>query len=523
MAVRKTVSFIKSLGAVALILMFLISLGSCRDDFETSPNTGQLEFSRDTVFLDTVFTNIGSSTYSVKVYNKSDNAITIPNVSLSQGENSNYRLNVNGLPGKRFEDVEILAQDSIFIFIETTFDIQSATSGNEFLYTDAIVFDENVNEQRVELVTLVQDAVFLFPSRDAQGVKESINLGIDENGDPVLIEGFILEDDELTFTSEKPYVIYGYAAVAENKTMNLEAGARLHFHQNSGIIVGSGGSLKINGSLSTNKELLENEIILEGDRLEPEFSEVPGQWGTIWLTPGSIDNVINYATIRNATVGILVDSENEENNGNPHLTLTNSQIYNASNIGIYGVDTYIKAGNVVANKAGVATLAVQLGGRYEFTHSTITNFASGVRSVPAVFLSNFLDSGDTRFVADLDFTMENSIVAGNNLTEIGFEFAEEATANYLFRNTAIRFEDAFGRFEDDPLYDFMNESNFDNVLLTNDFSFADATNNDLRITDDSAVLGIGNVEGANLFPLDLLGENRSGAIDPGAYQRVVLQ
>ena len=57
---------------------------SCRKDFEFSPSTGILEFSKDTVYLDTVFTNIGSSTYNLKVYNRSNNDIIIPTLDLDK-------------------------------------------------------------------------------------------------------------------------------------------------------------------------------------------------------------------------------------------------------------------------------------------------------------------------------------------------------------------------------------------------------------------------------------------------------
>jgi len=55
-------------------------------------STGDLKFSRDTVYLDTVFTDIGSSTYTLKVYNNSKNDITIPTIQLGKGLNSKYRM-----------------------------------------------------------------------------------------------------------------------------------------------------------------------------------------------------------------------------------------------------------------------------------------------------------------------------------------------------------------------------------------------------------------------------------------------
>ena len=90
-----------------LTICFLVFWSSCRNDLEFSPSTGNLEFSKDTVYLDTVFTNIGSSTYNLKVYNKSNKDIVIPSIGLANGEASSYRLNVDGLPGKAFENIEM--------------------------------------------------------------------------------------------------------------------------------------------------------------------------------------------------------------------------------------------------------------------------------------------------------------------------------------------------------------------------------------------------------------------------------
>jgi hypothetical protein len=61
-----------------------------------------------------------------------------------------------------------------------------------------------------------------------------------------------------------------------NKTAIFDAGSRVYFHANSGLIVSNKGSLQINGSTST-KASLENEVIFEGDRLAL-YDNVPGQW-----------------------------------------------------------------------------------------------------------------------------------------------------------------------------------------------------------------------------------------------------
>ncbi len=145
---------------ISLLLLLAVLWSSCRKDFDFEVSNGQLEFSRDTVFLDTVFTGISSSTYSLKVYNPTNTDLRIPFVGLADGESSGYRLNVDGDAGRTFSDIPILAQDSLYVFIETTLDIGSLNQ-NEFLYTDAIRFGTGASTQEVQLVTLIRDAVFL--------------------------------------------------------------------------------------------------------------------------------------------------------------------------------------------------------------------------------------------------------------------------------------------------------------------------------------------------------------------------
>ena len=53
-------------GYSVLVFILIISVTSCRKDFDTILSSGNLEFSRDTIFLDTVFTNISSSTRTFK-------------------------------------------------------------------------------------------------------------------------------------------------------------------------------------------------------------------------------------------------------------------------------------------------------------------------------------------------------------------------------------------------------------------------------------------------------------------------
>src|SRR5690606_27812594 len=114
------------------------------------------------------------------------------------------------------------------------------------------------------------------------------------------------------------------------------------------------------------------EVIFEGDRLEPNFSEVPGQWGTIWFTQGSTNNTISNLTIKNATVGMLVSGN--DGTPTPTIDMENVQIYNCSNVGILARTGNMIGRNVVVNNCGEASFAGTFGGSYDFTHCTFANY-----------------------------------------------------------------------------------------------------------------------------------------------------
>ena len=492
-----------------IICIAFISVSSCRKDFTTIPNFGSLTFSKDTVFLDTVFTNIGSATYNLKVYNRGNNSITIPEIKLENGTSSNYRLNVDGIPGKEFTDIDILANDSIYVFVETTVDVSNIPNP---LYTDRILFDTGSNQQDIDLVTLVQDANFIFPGRDPISMKID-SLTID--GTPTSIQGRFLTDAELTFTNTKPNVIYGYAAVPANKTLTIEAGAKVHFHNNSGLIVDDKASLKVNGTLT-------EKVVFEGDRLENGFSTISGQWGTIWMRAGSKDNEIYHAQIKNGIIGILIDSIGSPST--PTLKLQNTEIYNHSNFGILARETNIEAHNVVIGSAGQASLAATIGGTYNFTHSTFANYwNNSLRQLPAVLVNNFFiyinDTGEeiteTRDLKAANFT--NCIFDGNNNIEFVLDKVEGSLFNYTISNCLIQFNDTNDSFMDTAELDFTNATFYQDIILNGYSNFRNTQNEDFIIGEESDVI---NKAKTTIFSLDILGIDRTTSPDIGAYQHI---
>ena len=498
-----------------LILFAVLCSTSCRKDFEYEPSTGNLSFSRDTVYLDTVFSSIGSSTYSLKVYNRGTTDIRIPTISLRNGGESLYRLNVDGVAGNQFSDIPIFGKDSLFIFIETTIDI-SDDSITELLYTDAILFGTETNQQEVALVTLAKKAVFLFPEMDSGNRTETIELYTDENGSPVEVTGFNLDAAHLNFTNEKPYVIYGYAIVPSGKELVVDAGARVHFHENSGLLVQNGATLTVNGALSENLQLMEHEVIFEGDRLEPSFSERTAQWGSVWLERGSINHRLNHLTIKNAQIGLFMEADSDLPSNT--LTITNSQIYNNSLYNLWAKNASIIAENVVLGGAGIVSLQCENGGNYTFTHCSIANYwTEGFRTTAALTLKN-TDGFGTDSAKDLvraDFA--NCIIDGNTQNEISLQPHPNNDFNFNFKNCFIKLVPPQNT-SSESLYDLSNNDFYEAILTTGNLDYFAAAKNDFRIGIDTAVKNQGASQIANTVPVDLVGTPRTVMPDLGAYQ-----
>jgi hypothetical protein len=398
-----------------------------------------------------------------------------------------------------------LAKDSLYIFIETTYKINDP-SLTDFLYTDQILFDSGTNLQKVELVTLIQDAVFLYPARLSDGTTETLPIGDEEK------YGFYLNNDELQFTNQKPYVIYGYAAVPSGKTITFDAGSRVHFHADSGLIITNGASINVNGTVSPNPDKpQENEVIFESDRLEPEYSDVPGQWGTIWLTDGSTNNSINHLTLKNAGIGLLI-----QNNDGSTVEIKNTQIYNCTNYGILAQTAKINGENLVINNSGKASLACTYGGDYKFTHCTFNNNWNSPTQV-AVLVNNYFIGAEPEVKDLVKAKFNNCIIYGSYSNELIVDKQTGAVFEYQFNNCLIKFNNISNSLTNHPEYQFNTDpTHYNNIILNKDPKFFNIDQNKFNIDKTSSALEKGS--SSYTIPSDIIGKTRTSPPDLGAYQ-----
>ncbi|MFO7721797.1 MAG: hypothetical protein R6V49_01100 [Bacteroidales bacterium] len=385
-----------STSLVATFVLIMLLAGACRkdDSFLNTPAT--LGFSQDTVIFDTVFTTIGSVTQWLKVYNKEKQPVMIDQIYLAGGSQSQFRMNVDGKPVTSVKNIELAPNDSIFIFVEVTVDPNNGN--NPLIITDSIVFMNKGNTQDVKLVAWGQDAHFIVPDRKVGNIPYRIVAG---------------EGETVEWTNDKPYVIYGYAVVDSVGMLRIGKGTRVHFHNNSGLWVYKGGSIKVDGTL-------DEPVTFQGDRLDPYYRDLPGQWDRIWINEGSVDNEFNHAIIRNGFIGIQAEIL-DQSMGNK-LVLNNTVIENMSGRCLFTRAYRVEATNCLFTNTADITVYLAVGGSYDFRHTTIANYwpYDGTRQVPALVVANYEEnfSLGTVYAGDLvKAYFGNCIIYGSNKEE----------------------------------------------------------------------------------------------------------
>lgn len=482
-------------------LFFIVLFGviSCRTDMDFEPNTQPLRLSADTVYLDPVFAETQSSSYLVKIYNTSNKNIKIPQLTLGKGEQSYFNLLIEGVSGKQFSNVELLAKDSLYVFVHTMG--KADPQAKEFIYTDQIRLLGPTQPQHIELVTVIKDAYFLHPGQTEHQVLQTVQLD-----NQTTVEGFYLGDtnvhakNTLTLDNTKPYVVYGYAIIPENQTLTLEAGTEIYFHQNSGIIGLSGSAIQAMGTI-------DQPILLRNDRLESDYAYTAGQWSGIRMQePGP--SVLDYVTITQAKIGLYLDHASD-------FTLRNTQLFNHLYSALLAVNSTVVGQNVVAAQAQNATVVLRQGGDYLFQHCTFVN--SGLRpDQTALLLTNTTENPLTRL------TIQNSLL--HSSIAQSFELAVDENAPIRFESTA--FKDTSKRHTATPLYNYADVSRYSQPVVLDtpalaSIDFQDPKKNVWTYSSEMThLIGKGDATIANRIPLDIAGKDRKNAADLGAYQHI---
>jgi len=327
-----TIYRLRALFAVVAMCLAVSAMTSCIEDgFSSSPSDRPL-FSMDTIDMGTVITGEVSMTRRFTVRNPNSKGLIISDIRVEGSNAGCFRLNVDGFSGETFSNVEIRANDSIYIFVSTTLPTNNVDVPVD---VDAkIAFTTNGGTDHVVLRATGQDVTRL--------------------------NGHVVDGDEV-FDSARPYQVFDSLIVAPGARLTIAPGTSLMFHDKAYMRVY--GALVCNGTV-------ERPVEMRGDRTGDviagiTFDLMAGQWQGIHVMPGSTGNVLNNTVIRNTVVGLVAESTD--------LRLVNSRLRNSQNYVLDAKDTDITAVGCEFGEASMGLVLVD-GGKAAFDHCTFANY-----------------------------------------------------------------------------------------------------------------------------------------------------
>lgn len=481
---------------IVFTLCVAVCLGivaACTDDdsFSTSPSN-MLTFSSDTISMDTVFSTVPTATRTIWVYNRSGDGIRCTNVRLAKGNQTGFRVNVDGeylspTAGYQVQNVEIRKGDSIRVFVELT----SPTNG-------------------VDGPQLLEDElVFLLES----GMEQRVNLNA-HTWDATLLRDVVISEDATIDSRERPVVVYGGLTVDSLATLTIEPGTTLYFHGDAGIDVY--GRLLAEGTAEEN-------IVLRGDRTDRMFDYLPydmvsGQWQGVKFHSSSYGNVVAFTDIHGTFDGVVCDSSDVSVT---KLTMRNSTVHNCQGYGVMAVSSKLDFNNCQITNTLNNCVAV-FGGDVTMKHCTIAQFYPfDSNRGAALMYANHRDGVELPL---LRMECINSIVTGyGDEMVMGDKLDDESSVafNYRFVNSLLRTEKVEGddnvigviwedvTAEDVDTSAVMGEENFRLVDI-------DMQRYDFHL--DSLSYAIGAADKNNSLPDDRDGRQRDDAPDMGCYE-----
>jgi hypothetical protein len=418
-----------------LSALFSLTMPGCKPREEELQTTGGLTFSVDTVKFDTVFTTLSTVTKRLWVYNRNPRAVNVDLISLDKPLTSPYTLIINGDKKQVANGVYIRGNDSLLILVRA----QLKDNGGSGVAKDLVV------QEKLNFRTNGQEQYVLLRSFGQ-------NIYLHNSGQ--LACGEIWRND-------RPHVLYGSVIVPPNCTLHIKPGTRIYAHAGAALIVQ--GKLLVNdpsdytpgtGTTDTVKATNANIVRFAGDRSgETQYATAPGQWTGIALMPGSQGNVIRYAQIQNATIGVLL--YNPDNGPAPSVDIQNTTIryVSGNDVSFAGANSSLATGAGVFNIQGKVTATntllsdcyeyavLGLGGSTSLNFCTVANYPAtgGVRKTQSLAFTDAVPNsmGVATTQAPV-VSVQNSIVWGSSEDELLLEHYGSYKSAVTIRNSVLK-------------------------------------------------------------------------------------
>ncbi len=320
---NKTIRHFTLISLTALLLSLMAT--ACIDDSVTTSGSAQPEFSADTISLGQMWAGETSPTAMMRIYNRQSQGIILSRVAVGRCSGGDLRLNLDGVGGEEFTNVEIRANDSLFLLAE-------ATPAPGFTAT-------------VEIT--------------ANGVTHTIP-----------VSGTAIAPVELTdMTIASDYTIPSGSQVRVGGTLTIASGATLTIGEGSTLYFRDGASIRAEGSIVA-IGTPDAQITLRGDRLSNVVPSIPfdvmsGQWEGIAFGSSSTGSELSHVSVVNTCSGISLASGAE-------LTLTDCRVSNSRTTLIAADGALLTATGCEFSNAGASLLSLT-GGTSSLLRCTLSN------------------------------------------------------------------------------------------------------------------------------------------------------
>lgn len=462
--------------------LFLLGTTSCKKE-KLLTNGGELKFSRDTINFDTVFTQFASFTIGVKIFNPQNQKVNVSSIRLAKGTTSFFHLNINGESGNEAKDVELAANDSLYVF--ATVKIDPTNQNNPFIIEDNLVATLNGQDFSIPLFAYGQNVHYITDSVIKQNT---------------------------TWLTDKPYVILHSALVDKGATLTMPPGCRVYMHADSRLYVL--GKLIANGTK-------QDSIIFQGDRLDRDYfgnEGYPGEWGGIYFDSSSTGNQLSWAVIRNCGnnsgggLPFAVEVYGKSGIAN-QLTMKNTIIENSIGYGLLCFNSNVQVENSLIHLCGAQALALFQGGNYQFNNCDFIIYNPpklAHNDNPTVAVLNYFAISNTQYIAaNMNADFKNCVIYGSLQNELFCDKVNDATYQTSFTNSFIKNKEAI------PSFVSLSNCQVGSTALPD---FKDITKQNYRLTATSSLVDAGVAISALSNDLDDKPRQQGAAIDIGCYE-----
>lgn len=325
----------------SIICVLAAALCGCIDDSITTSPSAQPLYSTDTLHIGYTFAGEGTPTRTFKVYNRNSKGISISSIKLREADSDvSWRINVDGIAGTDFANVDIRGNDSIYVLVEATFPQNPAPGQVEY------------NAHMDFIVNGVESTVVLNAFSENVTTIKALEVSSD-----------------MTLTAEYPYRIMESIVVQPGAKLTLAPGVRLHFHDKA--------LMKIDGTLVSNGTA-KAPVMMDGDRFDQVVGRIPyeimsGQWRGIEFGPESTGNRLVHTVVRNTVEGVrYVQRQDDAYVSEPELTLLRSRLTNSQTTVLASEARNITAIGCEFSEGGGGLVSLA-SGRHVINHCTFSN------------------------------------------------------------------------------------------------------------------------------------------------------